>query len=87
MCYSELVIHIMRSPKNRQLAIVKVLILLFPFINIATSYYRVVANPKQTPTVYNYRKYVPYSSIIDKTKDPVREKIWGYNFPTSPEEY
>lgn len=89
ICYSELVIHIIRTTGTRdiQFAIVKVFIFLLPFINIITSYYRAVENPKQSPAIYNYRKYVPYSSIIDKTKDPVREKIWGYNFPTSPEEY
>jgi len=88
MCYAELIAHIIKSNKHlNSLAVIRAIIFLLPFINNATSYYRAIYDPNQQPAAYNFRKYVPYSTVFDRTKDPIREKVWGMDFPTTVEEY
>ena len=88
MCYAELTVHIIKSNKRLKLfAVVGAVIILLPFINIATSYYRAIPFPNQQPIVYNYKKYVPYATIFDMRKDPIREKVWGSSYPTLLNEY
>lgn len=85
--YAELIKHILSIMSRKGISIFFTLLILLPFINIATSYYRAIVYRNQSTIIYNYKKYIPYSTIFDRTKDPIREKVWGDYFQTSDEEY
>ncbi len=62
-------------------------IFFLPLFNLYTTYYRGVPDIKERNKVYNYKKYYPYSSVLDKSLDSQRERMWGYPYPSSPNEY